>query len=90
MLLCKLELWFVLMNEQFMCYNVSRAVTLRITATVCVRSQVRSCWICGGQSGTGAFSPTTAISPANFCPTNCSTIINHPTICSFDAESVIE
>jgi hypothetical protein len=49
------------------------------TAAAWVRAQVRSCGICGGQSGTeGRFSPSTSVSPANSHSTDCSTLIQHP------------
>jgi hypothetical protein len=38
-----------------MIYGIAQAVSRRLpTATALVRARVRSCGICGGQSGTGA------------------------------------
>jgi hypothetical protein len=53
---------------------IAHAVGRRLpTAAARVRAQVRSCGICGGQSG--RFSPSTSVSPANSHSTDCSTII---------------
>jgi hypothetical protein len=40
------------------------------------QTEVRSCWIYGGQSGTGGISPSISVSPANFHSTNSSIVIN--------------
>jgi hypothetical protein len=46
------------------------------TAAARVRTWVRSCGICGGQSGAGTvFLKSTSVSPANSHSTDCSTII---------------
>jgi hypothetical protein len=56
---------------------MAQAVSRRLpTAAASVRALVRSCGICGGQSGTGGrFSPNTSVSPANSHSTDCSTLI---------------
>jgi hypothetical protein len=48
------------------------------TAASSVRALVRSCGICGGQSGTGAGFLRVLRSPVNLHSTNCFTIICHP------------
>jgi hypothetical protein len=39
-----------------------------LTAEARVRARVNPCGICGGQSGTDRFSPSTSVSPANIIP----------------------
>jgi hypothetical protein len=67
--------------------DLGRAITQAVssllpTAAARVRAQVKSCGICGGQSGVwGRFSPSTSVSPANHHSTNffsTITITYHP------------
>jgi hypothetical protein len=49
-------------------HAIARAISRRLpTAAARVRTHVKSCGICGGQSGTGQsrFSPSTSVSPVN-------------------------
>jgi hypothetical protein len=63
------------------CRDIAQAVSRRLrTAAARVLAQIKSCGICGGQSGTWArFYPSTSVSLANSHSTNCSTLlIYHP------------
>jgi hypothetical protein len=75
-----LESFCILLVTSFARRAIAHVVSHWLPTVVAqVQALVRSCGICGGQSGTGAGFLSTSVSPANSHSTDCSTfIIYHP------------